>query len=351
MEKPSDSISTIAVLIPARRNEPALAPLIVALFDAGFGAIVLVDDGSPSEDRGALDELSRRERVHLLRHAANLGKGRALKTGFNYFLNSLGGFTGLVTADADGQHAANDIVRVAQMLLASPGCAVLGCRNFGTGTPFRSRFGNALTRMVFHFVSGCKVSDTQSGLRAFPASLLKEIVVLPGERYEYEMTVLAYLCGHGRQPLETPISTIYIDRNRGSAFNPVRDSMRIYFVLLRYCTASLLSAALDFAVFGVVYTLTHGLLLSIAAGRLSSLANFTLNRSFVFRCGGRVGMALARYYLLAVLVAMVSYGCIREILTYWGWNVYLAKLVVESLLSVVTFSIQTLFVFPVQERE
>jgi glycosyltransferase involved in cell wall biosynthesis len=221
------------VLIPARRLEPALAPLVDSLLDAGFGAVILVDDGSPREDKEVFDSLSSKDRVHLLRHSVNRGKGRALKTGIQYFINTFPEFAGLVTADADGQHASGDIVRVATALLAAPGRAVLGCRNFEGAVPLRSRFGNALTRTVFRLVSGLRVSDTQTGLRAFPALLLPGLAALRGEHYEYEMTVLAYLCLHGYVPLEVPISTIYEENNRSSHFKPVRDSIRIYSVLLR----------------------------------------------------------------------------------------------------------------------
>ncbi len=224
----------MAVLIPARRYEPALGPLIDTLLDAGFGEVLVVDDGSPREDREAFDALEKKHRVRVLRHPANLGKGRALKTGFGEFLTRFGGFAGLVTADADGQHSAGDIVRVANSFLAAPDCVVLGCRSLGNGTPLRSRFGNALTCVVFRLLSGRKLADTQTGLRAFPAALLPELIALSGERYEYEMTVLAYLCREGHALREVPIATIYTDSNRSSAFHPIRDSIRIYSVLLRF---------------------------------------------------------------------------------------------------------------------
>jgi glycosyltransferase involved in cell wall biosynthesis len=227
------SISSIAVLIPARRLEPALGPLLDSLLDAGIGAIILVDDGSPREDKEVFDSFASKERVHLLRHAVNRGKGRALKTGILYFLDALPEFAGLVTADADGQHASGDILRVANALLASEGRAVLGCRKFEGAVPLRSRLGNGLTRTIFRLVSGIRVSDTQTGLRAFPASLLPSLAALRGERYEYEMTVLAYLCRRGNVPLEVPIATIYNEGNRSSHFKPVRDSIRVYSVLLR----------------------------------------------------------------------------------------------------------------------
>ncbi len=238
----SPSISHVAALIPARRHEPALSPLIDALLDAGFGAVLVVDDGSPPNDGEAFDALARKDRVRLLRHAANLGKGQALKTGIRHFLNVDSGFAGLVTLDADGQHLAADALRVANALLASPDRAVFGCRSFERGTPLRNGFGNALTSVIFHWMSGCRISDTQTGLRAFPTALLPELAALPGDRYEYEMRVLAHLCRRGSQPLEVPITTIYIDSNRASSFDPIRDSMRIYFVLLRCCASSLASA-------------------------------------------------------------------------------------------------------------
>ncbi|HXB61814.1 MAG TPA: hypothetical protein VNU94_03035, partial [Acidobacteriaceae bacterium] len=67
-----------------------------------------------------------------------------------------------------------------------------------------------------------------------PRAMLPELMLLVGERYEYEMAVLAYICSEGERPLEVPIETIYKDGNRSSHFDPVRDSLRIYLILLRF---------------------------------------------------------------------------------------------------------------------
>lgn len=235
---PSLSMAQLAVLIPARRHELALTPLAEALLNAGFGAVIVVDDGSPAEDQPAFAALARKQGVYLTRHAINLGKGRALKTGIKHFFSVFPELNGLITVDADGQHTVGDIVRVGEALLTHPSRAVLGARNFTGDMPFRSRFGNALASLVFRIASGEAVKDTQSGLRGFPSALLADVVALDGERYEYETAVLMYLCRHGQAPLQVPISTIYIDGNRSSHFDPVRDSMRIGFVLLRYSRLS-----------------------------------------------------------------------------------------------------------------
>ena len=348
---PADSLSRIAVLIPARGPEMRLPALVQELVAAGFGAVILVDDGSPSSCAGIFDAAARTTGVHRLRHAVNLGKGRALKTGINYFLNELPEFTALVTADGDGQHMAADIVRVARALYTANGRAVLGSRQFARDIPLRSRFGNLLTRQVFHLATGAKLGDTQTGLRAFPRGLLAELLLLDGERYEYEMTVLAHLCRSGRRPLEAPIETVYIDGNKSSHFDPIRDSMRIYFVLMRFFASSLVAAGIDFAGFSIAYWLTHNVLASIIVGRLSSLVNFALNKRFVFQSGVPLPRALLRYYILVIAIAAVSYGSICGLSGYLGWNVFVTKLGVDTLLSLASFSIQRTMVFPVPDEE
>jgi len=223
--------SEIAILIPAWQPDSVLVELVAEL--SQHHAVVVLDDGSDEVSRRVFEELPE-DNVRLLRHAVNLGKGRALKSCFNCILTEYPHMKGVVTADADGQHTVADILRVAQTLTEA-GVPVLGSRGFQKSVPFRNRFGNALTRCVFRWLTGAKLHDTQSGLRGFPVSLLAELMTLEGEWYEYEMNVLAHLCRSGRRPLEVPIETVYLESNRSSHFHPVWDSMRIYFVLARLC--------------------------------------------------------------------------------------------------------------------
>jgi glycosyltransferase involved in cell wall biosynthesis len=339
-------LGQVAVLIPAREPDAGLPALVQQLMAAGFGAVVVLDDGSSAAQAGTFAATAQIAGVHPLRHAVNLGKGRALKTGINYFLDALPGFTGLVTADADGQHIVADILRIAQSLPAANGRSVLGSRHFAKDVPLRSKFGNLLTRQIFRLATGVRLSDTQSGLRAFPRALLPELLVLEGEHYEYEMSVLAHLCREGKIPLEVPIETVYIDGNRSSHFNPVLDSMRIYFVLLRFFASSLAAAGIDFAGFSLAFVLTHNILVSMIAGRVSSLANFALNKRYVFRSGTPLLRSLLRYYILVAAIGAVSYGAIRGLTGHLGWNVFAAKLIVDTLLSLASFSIQRTLVFP-----
>ena len=104
---------SIALLIPAYRPGPALIEVVRSLDDPGFTGIVVVDDGSGPEYAWIFDLLEQFAGVKVVRHAVNLGKGAALKTGMNYALVEHPGLAGIVTADADGQHDPADICRVA----------------------------------------------------------------------------------------------------------------------------------------------------------------------------------------------------------------------------------------------
>lgn len=339
------SLGRLAVLIPVWQPGELLSILVATLATQGFGAVLVVNDGSDKKHSPLFDELAVLPGVHVLRHAVNLGKGRALKTGTNYFLSEFPELDGLVTADGDGQHTPADIVRVAQVLLTCGESIVLGTRTFAAGVPLRSRFGNDLTRHIFAFVTGARLADTQTGLRGFPRRLLPQLMVLDGERYEYEMTVLAHLCRMGDKPVEVPIETVYLDGNRTSHFDPIRDSMRIYFVLVRFYLSAIVAAGIDFAGFSIAFGLTGNVLASIAVGRLSSLVNFALNRKFVFHNRDSVQVALWRYYALVAAIGAFSYLLIHALYRYAHWNVFAAKVVVDSLLSVVSFSVQRTFVF------
>jgi glycosyltransferase involved in cell wall biosynthesis len=336
------SLATVAVLIPCWQPGAELAPLVAALLSYGFGQMVVVADGEPTDPIFA--ELAQMVGVQVLRHAVNLGKGRALKTGFQAVLANLPQVETVVTADADGQHLVVDIVAVAREAMVTQ-LPVLGTRRFSVRVPIRSRVGNGFTRALFLGVTGTMMADTQTGLRAVPRVLLPELLELPGERYEYETSMLAYMCRDGRRPVEVPISTVYLDGNRSSHFDPLWDSMRISFVLLRFYSSSLIASAMDFLGFAIVFAASGNLALGVAAGRLSSLVNLALNRRYVFQNRSQITPVMVRYYVIASGIAVMSYLIIRAAMVHLHWNVYAAKVAADVLLSLLSFSVQSAFVF------
>ena len=170
---------------------------------------------------------------HLLRHAVNSGKGRALKTGFEFFCSRFQDRPGLVTADGDGQHRPADILRVAEEFDKRPTELVLGARRFSGKVPLRSRLGNRIMSSLFGPLAGQRISDTQTGLRAIPAAFVKALSAVEGERFEFELAMLIAAGQRGIRLREVPIETVYLDGNRASHFDPLRDSLKVFLLLVR----------------------------------------------------------------------------------------------------------------------
>jgi glycosyltransferase involved in cell wall biosynthesis len=239
-----DPSTVHAVIIPAYNPALVLIEILRSLAMRGIGAIVLIDDGSAPEYRDLFARAAALPRVRLLRHEINRGKGAALKTGIHFVLEHFPSLAGIVTADADGQHDPDDILRIVTALESNEGTLVMGARRFEGGVPLRSLIGNVLTRHVVNVLLGRRLADTQTGLRGIPASMLARLLELPSNGYEFELEMLLLAHSFSVPILEEPIRTIYEKGNQSSHFRPLVDSLKIYLVLLRFYTVSLLSSGL-----------------------------------------------------------------------------------------------------------
>ena len=335
-----------AVIIPAYRPELTLLELIHTLSEKPIAAIVVVDDGSGPAYREIFRRAAQFGKVRLVRHAVNLGKGAALKTGINHALCAFPGLQGVITADADGQHHPDDIEQVADRLAAEPDRMVLGTRTFSRDVPWRSRVGNVVTRVVMGALVGQHVSDTQTGLRGIPASLLPRLLRLEANGYEFELDMLIAVRQQAIRIAEVPIRTIYEPGNRTSHFNPLIDSMKIYFVLLRFSSVSLMTAAIDTLVFYLAYRRLGNLAASQALGRLLAVVfNYSMVRRAVFFTKLRHASVLPKYLLLVCLSGTASYAGIQLLNSRFHIQPLWAKLSVETLLFFANFAIQRDFIF------
>ena len=93
----------IPIVIPSYEPDEKLLSLLKRLRENGFTNIVVVDDGSGEAYARFFDEAKETYQCKVLHHAVNQGKGRALKTAFNFCLQEFPSLVGVVTADSDGQ--------------------------------------------------------------------------------------------------------------------------------------------------------------------------------------------------------------------------------------------------------
>ena len=358
----------LCVLIPSLEPDERLPQYIDSLLAADFGLVLVSNDGSGPSYDPIFEGIAARERCHVLRHEVNRGKGQALRTGVQYIRDHTD-LDGVITADADGQHIAADTLKLADRLTADKKELLLGSRDFSRNNrniPARSRFGNRMTSTVFAALYGHWLPDTQTGLRAVNRACFDDLLAISGDRFEYEMNMLIYCAGHKIDFVVLPIETIYLEENKSSHFNPLRDSWRIYRLLLgsffRYSASSIISFLIDYAVLSLLMfwvfkdrpditllgiPFSFKALVATPIARLCSApVNFLLNRGFVFKAGKTEG-AVRRYILLALGCLIVTTLVFAFLDHFVHANILhiLLKIVIDVAMYVVNYRIQRSWVF------
>ena len=347
------SAARVVIVIPAYKPPPGLPKLVADLTgDSRVEAAVVVDDGSGPDFQSIFQEIQQNRKAIVLRHAANQGKGAALKTGLDYAARTYPNCSGVITADADGQHTPDDIWRVTAAFLRDREALILGARQFDTAVPVRSRVGNTITRWVFRVVAGQMLRDTQTGLRAVPRSFIPDLLRSKATGYDFELDMLIVSCRKGWRVAEVPISTIYLDGNRSSHFSPLWDSMKIYFVFLRYSAASLLTAGVDNLIFILAYLPTHSVVAAMCSGRLvAGLFNYFANKRATFHSQVPDRNAMPKFCVLLTCSGLASYGIITQLVSRTGISVLVAKVTAETILFFVNFWVQRTIVFQAPQKE
>ena len=347
----------ISVILPSLNPDEKLMMVVDGLIAEGFDDIIIVNDGSDENHMEPFRQAACHKEVTVLKHEVNRGKGCALKTAYKYCIENRTDIDGVVTVDGDNQHRPADIKACCEKMIQNPDYVVLGCRDFsGDNVPAKSKFGNNVTKGVFRFACGIKISDTQTGLRAIPAKYLELMSKIKGDRFEYETRVLLEMKRHNIEFLEVKIETVYIEENATTHFRPIKDSIIIYVVILKYILGSLLSFFIDMGIFTALQFLIGGkvskgvniLIATVCARVISSLFNFFYNRNAVFESSEKIGKTMGRYYTLCICQMGISYGLVFLISDVFNASkgiTSVIKLIVDICLFIISFQIQRKWVF------
>ena len=354
-------MGNIAIVIPSFEPDERLISLVNDLVKQEIGHIYIVNDGSGEQYNIVFDRLActvKSSGGDILRHNVNRGKGRALKTAFQYILDNDESVQWVITADSDGQHSYDCIQRLIEASLKNSQCLILGIRSFDKDDiPWKSRFGNNLTEIVFRYVTGVHIKDTQTGLRAIPRSYLHELLSIKGERFEFEMRMLINAVDRMRV-LEVPIQTIYDSKeNHQTHFNPIKDSIRIYRILLerfaKFFLSSVSACLLDLAIFGVMcyflkqkQPILYVAYSTFIARVISAIFNFLNNYKFVFNSDENFGMAAIKYFLLAIIQMSCSALLVTGLIRIWPKGIeVIYKMGVDTVLFFISYAIQQRLVY------
>ena len=192
--------------------------------------------------------------------------------------------------------------------------------------------------------TGLKISDTQTGLRVMSKEVATYLLNVKGERYEYETNVLLATKRLDISITEEKIGTIYLNNNKESHFNPIKDSIEIYKLFMKYIISSLSSFILDILLFTIFIKLTNEVITSSVISRIiSSIYNFLINKNLIFNNSDN--KSIIKYYLLVIIQLAISTTITQVLNNCIKLNIVIIKILVDTFIFIINFVIQREIVF------
>jgi glycosyltransferase involved in cell wall biosynthesis len=199
---------TVFVCIPSYKAASTLDRFLSDLLKkVPAEKVVVIDDAS----KDSTDQICLKHTVTCLTHTVNMGKGAALRTGFNHLIG-MGNASWALTMDADGQHAIADIDRFLHYIDQNPATAIcVGYREMRIGKmPLMRILSNRITSGIMSIYCHQPIRDSQCGYRLYSLSFISSISI-EYNRFEMESEVLLKAAA-GKQPIGfIPIQTLYLD--------------------------------------------------------------------------------------------------------------------------------------------
>lgn len=229
MPQASEIRQEITLLIPAYNAESSLGEVLEEVLALGLPALVVNDGSTDGTQRVAQGKPVWR----VVSHERNRGKGAALKTGFAVARD--GGFSHVLTLDADGQHPVEAIPRFLEAYRNRPQAILVGNRFSGVTIremPLVRRLSNGCSSTLISLAAKTRIPDAQCGMRVYPLALFERIE-LRADGYALESEVLVKAARMGIEVVNLPISCHYPDGTATSRYRAFADSWRIAKVVLR----------------------------------------------------------------------------------------------------------------------
>jgi glycosyltransferase involved in cell wall biosynthesis len=200
----------IIAAIPCFNEELFIGSVVLKTRDY-VDSVVVIDDGST--DKTAL--VAEKAGATVIRHGCNKGKCAAVSSAFEYAKKA--GCKALVLLDGDGQHDPVYIPTLLKPVLEDRADMVVGSRylQIKSHIPRLRKWGQRVLTLFTNLGSRVKLTDSQSGLRAFSTKAMQAFSFAEkGLSVESEMQFLANEAG--LRTMEVPISVVYYGKTKRS---------------------------------------------------------------------------------------------------------------------------------------
>lgn len=211
----------VYIVISAFNEEKSIGNVVSGLNSAGYGNVVVVDDGSNDNTAQAAVDAG----AVVLRHSVNRGQGAGLQTGIDYALSQ--GADVIVTFDADGQHRVEDLPAIIAPVASGEVDVTFGSRFLGTqkSVPLMRRVllkGSVFVLWLFY---GAKMTDAHNGFRAFSRKAAHDIRIT-ADRMAHASEIVDEVHRKRLRYKEVPVTIRYtgetLKKGHGSFFQALK---------------------------------------------------------------------------------------------------------------------------------
>jgi len=212
------------IIIPTYNNPDTIKDVVKDVQNHNFDVMV-IDDGSTIEIQSLFTK-EEQENVYFVKHDINQGKGMAIISGTKKAKEL--GYTHVLSIDGDGQHLASEAQKLIDICTGDE--IIIGARNFDLEhVPNGSKFGRWFSNMWARWDTGQEITDSLSGYRIYPISILD--LDIKTARYDWEMEVIVKHADNNKIIKEVVIECYYpTAEERVSHFNKFGDTMAIVWV-------------------------------------------------------------------------------------------------------------------------
>ena len=325
--------SRIPILIPAYRPDNSLLRLLRELDSMKLRKVVVVDDGSGAEFARIFDHISNEYGCKVVHHSVNLGKGRAIKTGFNYIMCHYPEALGCVTTDCNGSFLPEDIKKIVDTLIGNPSELIMGSRVLKGSADYvgKAVTGYKVLQLSFKYLVGFEIHDPQCVLRGIPISYMKKLMNVWGEGYEFDTKMITSCKKFQVGVREVGLSTKYEKRRNVYKYRTIKDNIPIYLTFASYIFTSIIATVVDLVLFQVLKGLFNNIsvlddtamYIPIATGlarTVSAFVNYKLNLRLVFRNKKNSIKTLRKWIMLVIVQAAISAAAVTIIHTLLPWT-------------------------------
>jgi len=337
-----NNFNNIVILIPALNPNRNIINVVKDLNENGLFNIIVVNDGSNEENEQYFEILKNEFNIKVYKHEKNLGKGQALKTGIKTLLNE--NIDGVITVDADGQHLGKDVKKVAEKLGSEK--IVFGERSFKKtkNVPFASKIGNCFSSLYLKLLTGIYLEDTQTGLRGIPKKYFELALKIDGDRFDYEMNFLKFICQKKMKIDTVEIETVYENRIRN--FKIIRDSVIVYKDFFKNIISSTICAIVDILLFYVfIMSMDSIFWANVIARIISGIIDFIINKIWVYNSSNNVSKEAYKYFLLFVGQMFLNSALVTILGIMFEKIIIIIKIIVNIILYLTNFFIKSRYIF------